>query len=79
VQVVLGRLALEVVRLAREVAAGRMDPLAARLEHRRDRVLGEPVDLEVRVQAAELAGDRDVPLRVAEADRRRDEEHAPGA
>ena len=43
--------------------ARRMDPLAARLEHAGDRVLGQPVDLEVRVQLAQLVGDRHVPLR----------------
>ena len=40
----------------------------------RDRVLGEPVDLEVRVQLAQLVRDRGVALRVPEADRRGDVE-----
>ena len=53
----------------RQLGAQRMDPLAVRLEHGRDRVLGEPVDLEVRVQLPELGGDRDVALGMAEADR----------
>ena len=52
-----------------ELGAQRVDPLAARLEHRRDRVLGEPVDLEVRVELAQLVGDRDVALGVPEPDR----------
>ena len=76
VQVVLGRLALDVARLVGEEGAGRMDPLAARLEHRRHRVLGEPVDLEVGVELAQLVGDRGVALRVAEPDRRGDVERA---
>ena len=46
------------------------------LEHARDRVLGEPVDLETVDEAAQLARDRDVALGVAEADRRRDVERA---
>ena len=79
VQVVLGRLALDVARLVREEGAGRMDPLAARLEHRRDRMLREPVDLEVGMELAQLVGDRDVALRVAEPDRRGDVERAPAA
>ena len=51
----------------------------ARLEHRGHRVLGEPVDLEVGMQLAQLVGDRDVALGVAEADRRGDVERALAA
>ena len=47
-----------------------MDPLPVRLEDPGDRILGEPVDLEVRVHPAQLPGDRDVALRVTESDRR---------
>ena len=79
VQIVLGRLALDVGRLAGEERARRMDALAARLEHRRDRMLREPVDLEVGMELAQLVCDRDVALRVAEPDRRRDEEGALAA
>ncbi len=75
----LGRLALDVVRLVREKRAGRMDPFAPRLEHRRDRMLGEPVDLEVRMERAQLVGDRRVSLRVPEPDWGRDEERALAA
>ena len=46
----------------------------SRLEHRRDRVLGQPVDLEVGMELAQLVGDRDVALGVAEPDRRGDVE-----
>ena len=63
---------------ARCALAG-MDALAARLEHGRDRMLREPVDLEVGVQLAQLVGDRRVALRVAEADRRGDVERALAA
>ena len=64
------------LRLVREVGARRMDPLATCLEHRRDRMLGEPVDLEIRVELAQLIGDRDVAPCVAEADRGGDVERA---
>jgi hypothetical protein len=74
VQVVLGRLGLDVPRLVREQRAGRVDALAAALEYRGDGVLREPVDLEVAVQEAQLIRDRHVPTSVAEPDRRRDEE-----
>ena len=57
-------------------AARRVDVLAAGLEHARDRVLRQPVDLQVGVQRAQLARDRDVAPRVAEADRRGDEQRA---
>ena len=79
VQVVLGRLGLDVARLVGQVAAGRVDALAGGLERRGHRVLGEPVDLEVGMQVAQLAGDRDVAPGVAEADRRRDVERALAA
>src|SRR4029077_5610671 len=45
-------------------------------EHPGDRILCEPVDFEVRREAAQLTGDRDVSLRVAKPDRRGDEESA---
>ena len=79
VEVVLRRLALDVVRLVREQRAGGVDPLSARLERRGDRMLREPVDLEVGVQPAQLVCDRHVALRMAEPDRRRDEERALAA
>ncbi len=76
-QVVLGRLALDVRRLVREQGARRVDPLPLCLEHGRHRVLREPVDLEVGVQLPQLLGDRDVAPSVAEPDRRGDVERAP--
>ena len=58
-------------RLVRQLGARRMDALAACLEHR---VTGAvpPVDLEVRMQPAELVRDGHVAPGVAEADRRGD-------
>ena len=47
-----------------------MDALAAVLERRADRVLGQPVDLQIGVERAQLVGDGDVPPDVAESDRR---------
>ena len=74
VEVVLGRLGRDVRRFRGELGAQRVDPLAAGLEHRRDRRLGQPVDLEVGSEDAELVGDGDVALGMTEADRRRDVE-----
>ena len=48
----------------------------ARLEHCRDGMLRQPVDLEVGMELAQLVGDRSVALRVAESDRRGDIERA---
>ena len=48
--------------------------LAASLEHRGDRMLREPVDLRSGMERAQLTGDRDVAPRVAEPDRRGDEQ-----
>ena len=79
VQVVLRGLGLDVVRLVRKLCARRVDPLSARLEDRGDGMLRKPVDLEIRVQLPQLVGDRDVPSRMAEADRRRDVERALAA
>ncbi len=56
-----------------------MDPLALRFENARNRVLSEPVDLEPVDEAAQLTCDRDVALRVAETDRRRDVQRALAA
>ncbi len=53
-----------------------MHTLPGRLEHLRDRVLREPDDLEVRLQLPQLAGDREVTLRVSEPDRAGDVERA---
>ena len=73
---VLAGLRLDVRALAREFGAGRMDALAARLEHRGRRRLRQPVDLETRPQTAQLARDREIAPSVPEADRRGDEERA---
>ena len=59
--------------------ARRMDALAAGAQHRRDRVLRQPVDLEIGMQPAQLVGDRHVAARMAEPDRRGDVERALAA
>ena len=79
VQVMPGRLGLDVAGLVGQVRAGRVDPLAAGLQDPGHRMLGQPVDLEVGVQRAQLPGDGDVPQGVAEADRRGDVEQALAA
>jgi len=73
-EVVLERFALDVRRVARQKFARRMNALATRFENFRDRVLCEPIDLETRMKLAQLVGDRDVPLRMTETNRRRNEE-----
>ena len=75
----LGRLGGDVRRFRGELRAQRVDPLAARLEDVRDRALGEPVDLEVRMELPKLGGDRDVALGVPETDGRRDVQRATPA
>jgi hypothetical protein len=47
-----------------------MDPLAVLLEDRRDRMLREPIDLEVGMEVAKRVGDRDIALGVTKADGR---------
>ena len=74
VQVMLVTLVGDVGRLAGQETRRGMDPLPSRVEHRGHRRLREPVDLQVGVQRAQLSGDGDVPLRMTEADGRRDVE-----
>jgi len=76
VQVVLRTLAFDVGRLIGQRSARRMNRLAAGREHRANRVLREPLDLEVRHECSQFGGDGGVALRVAESDRRGDEERA---
>ena len=75
VQVVLVGLALDVRRLVGEPAAGGVHPLAGLVQQTGDRVLGEPVDLHVRVELTQRAGDGDVTPGMAQADRRAQVEH----
>ncbi len=77
VQVVLRGLRLDVGRLVGEIPRRRVDPLTSALQQLGQRVLGEPVDLDVRMQPAQLVGDGDVATRMAEADRGRQEQHPP--
>jgi hypothetical protein len=69
VQVVLTRLGFHVCGLARQPSGRRVHPLTASGEHSGDGVLGQPLDLEVRVQPTQLLRDGDVPTGVPEADR----------
>jgi hypothetical protein len=69
VQVVFGRLALDVTGFVGQPGTGGVDAFAARRQDPRHRVLGEPVDLEAGMELAQLVGDRDVPLGVPEPDR----------
>ncbi len=77
VQVVPGRLGLDVPGLAGQLGARRVNALTARRQDFADRVLGEPVDFEAGMELAQLIGDRHIPLRVAQADWRADVERAP--
>ena len=79
VQVVLARLGRDVRALVRQESRRRVYPLAALGEQLGDRVLGQPVDLQVRLQRPQLVGDRDVAPDVAEPDRRGDVERAAAA
>ena len=74
VQVVLGRLGLEVARLRGQVLAGGVNRLPLGLEHPRDRILREPVDLQVGHQRAQLASDSHVASRMTQSDRRGNEQ-----
>jgi len=49
-----------------------VDPLAPLLEHLRDPMLGEPVDLQSRLPGPQFIGDGQVPAYVPEPDRRAD-------
>jgi len=79
VQVVLGRFGRDVRGLRGELCAHGVDPLAVRLQDGGDRMLCEPVDLDVGAELAQLVRDGDVALGVAEADRGGDVERASPA
>jgi hypothetical protein len=51
-EVVLGGLRLDVARFVGKVLAGRMDPLALALEYLGDRMLRQPIDLEIGMESA---------------------------
>ena len=72
VQVVLAGLVLDVARLVAQPRRRGVDLLAVLREHPGDRVLREPVDLQLRSARPQLRGDRDVPLGVPEPDGRRE-------
>ena len=62
---------LDVPCFAGQPRAQGMHPLAAGLQQPRDRILRQPVHLQVRMQLAQFARDGDVAAAMAEADRRR--------
>ncbi len=69
-EIVLAAFGLDMAGLIGQQIAGRMNALAGFFQEGGDRVLGQPVDLEVRMKAAQLARDRHVAARMAEADGR---------
>ena len=77
VQLVLRGLGGDVAGFGRELLAERMDALAMRLEDPGDRILGEPIDLEVRLEGAQFGGDCHVALGVTEPDRGGDVQGPP--
>lgn len=72
VQVVFGRLGLDVRRLADQQAGCRVDPLVRCGQYAGHRVLGQPVDLQVRLACPQLLGDGDVAASMPQPDRRRE-------
>ncbi len=75
-QVVLAGFELDVPRLAGEPRAERMHPLVVRVQKPRHRVLRQPVHLEIGMELAQLARDREIAPPVAEPDRRGEIERA---
>src|SRR5260370_15955615 len=69
VQVVLGRLALKVTRLAGQERRSRVDQPRSPLQQLGDRMLGEPVHLDTWSLLPQFIGDGQVTTRRAEADR----------
>ena len=72
-QVVLAhRLGFDVRALAGQPARRRVHPLAPLLEHQRNRVLGEPVDLQLRVPGTQFGGDSEVAAHMAKPNQQAD-------
>ena len=67
-QIVLASFVLDVRGFADEQAARRMHALPRRLKQSSDRVLCEPVDLELWAQSSKLTGNSQVAARVSESD-----------
>src|SRR5216683_6870987 len=72
----LARLSLDMVRLACEPRAQRMDAFAIGFEQRRHRVLCQPIDLQVGAQRAKLPRNRDIASPVTQADGRGEIEYS---
>ena len=74
----VGALVLDVGRLVGQPPRGGVHRLAGGLQHPGHRVLGQPVDLQVRLALPQLAGDGQVATGVAEPDGRREVQGSPG-
>ncbi len=68
-QIVLGRLRVDVIRFAGKESRGRMDLFTPLVEQPRQRRLGKPVHLQPGAQRSQLVGDGKIATRVAKADR----------
>jgi hypothetical protein len=69
VQVVVGALRLDVSGLAGQRRRCRMNAFSPGCEDSRDRVLRQPIDLEIGVQPPQLLCNGNIPAGVAQADR----------
>ena len=78
VQIVLAAVALELGVLAEQSSGGGMDPLLPVGQHPGDRMLGQPVDLDIRPQPLQCLGDRHIAPGVAQADRGGQHQHPAG-
>ena len=74
VQVVVGGLVFDVRGLVGEPGGCRMHRFSGIRQHSRDGMLRQPVDLQVGVEPAQFLRDRDIPPRVPESDRGREEQ-----
>ena len=74
-ELVIGRPALEVRALVLQESRRRMEPFAPVLDDAVGGIGGQEVDDDVRMSLAQPAGDREVALDVAEADRAREPQH----
>lgn len=72
VELVASRFAVPVRGLASERSTRRMNRFALPLEHTRDWMLRQPLNLELRCDRTQLTNDREVAVDVPETDRRGD-------
>ena len=69
VQVVLGGLALDMPRFAYQQRAGRVDALAAGLQHSGHRMLRQPIDFQIGTEPAQFTGNGCVAVRMPQTNR----------